>query len=82
MHYTQEKTRDKRTKTLRTELMDNLPSVFNVNSVTNSSMTSVSGILATVVLPVVAVWTMGFFLIVLITVAKAGSRRLTKNQAY
>ncbi|XP_037306523.2 zona pellucida glycoprotein d [Pungitius pungitius] len=34
-----------------------------------------SSILATVVLPVAGVWILGFFLIVLITVVKAGSRR-------
>uniref|UniRef100_A0A665TC17 Uromodulin-like n=1 Tax=Echeneis naucrates TaxID=173247 RepID=A0A665TC17_ECHNA len=34
--------------------------------------------LLTVVLPVAAVWTVGFFLIILIAVAKAGSRRLTQ----
>ncbi|XP_037622699.1 zona pellucida glycoprotein d [Sebastes umbrosus] len=35
-----------------------------------------SSILTTVVLPVAGVWTVGFLLIILITVAKAGSRRL------
>ncbi|XP_049928595.1 zona pellucida glycoprotein d [Epinephelus moara] len=35
-----------------------------------------SSLLTTVVLPVAGVWTVGFFLIILITVAKAGSRRL------
>ncbi|XP_069018497.1 zona pellucida glycoprotein d [Embiotoca jacksoni] len=37
-----------------------------------------SSILMTVVLPVVGVWIVGFFLIILITVAKAGSRRLAR----
>ncbi|XP_056272253.1 zona pellucida glycoprotein d [Pseudoliparis swirei] len=37
-------------------------------------------ILATVVLPVAGVWTMGFFLIILITVFKAGSKRLTRQE--
>lgn len=37
-----------------------------------------SNILMTVVLPVAGVWTVGFFLIILITVVKAGSRRLAK----
>uniref|UniRef100_A0A8D0CYB3 Zona pellucida glycoprotein d n=2 Tax=Sander lucioperca TaxID=283035 RepID=A0A8D0CYB3_SANLU len=37
-----------------------------------------SNILMTVVLPVAGVWTVSFFLIILITVAKAGSRRLAK----
>ncbi|XP_070828932.1 zona pellucida glycoprotein d isoform X2 [Chaetodon trifascialis] len=37
-----------------------------------------SSMLMMVVLPVAAVWTVGFFFIVLITVAKAGSRRLTQ----
>lgn len=32
-----------------------------------------------VALPVAAVWTVGCFFLILITVAKAGSRRLTKN---
>ncbi|XP_054476668.1 zona pellucida glycoprotein d isoform X2 [Anoplopoma fimbria] len=41
-----------------------------------------SSILATVVLPVAGVWTVGFFLIILITVAKAGSRRLTKTEEH
>ncbi|KAG7214885.1 hypothetical protein INR49_005154 [Caranx melampygus] len=39
-----------------------------------------SNILMTVVLPVAAVWMVGFFLIVLTTVAKAGSRRLQQLQ--
>ncbi|TWW76306.1 hypothetical protein D4764_13G0009680 [Takifugu flavidus] len=34
-----------------------------------------------VALPVAAVWTVGCFFLILITVAKAGSRRLTKNPA-
>ncbi|TDH09174.1 hypothetical protein EPR50_G00083800 [Perca flavescens] len=37
-----------------------------------------SNILMTVVLPVAGVWTVGFFLIILITVVKASSRRLAK----
>uniref|UniRef100_A0A8D3ALE4 Zona pellucida glycoprotein d n=1 Tax=Scophthalmus maximus TaxID=52904 RepID=A0A8D3ALE4_SCOMX len=37
-----------------------------------------SNILMTVVLPVAGVWTVGFFLSILIVVAKAGSRRLTQ----
>ncbi|XP_041794476.1 zona pellucida glycoprotein d [Chelmon rostratus] len=37
-----------------------------------------SNILTMVVLPVAAVWTVGFFFIILIIVAKAGSRRLTQ----
>ncbi|XP_047452211.1 zona pellucida glycoprotein d [Mugil cephalus] len=37
-----------------------------------------SSILTTVVLPVAAVWIVGFFLILLISVAKAGSRRLAQ----
>uniref|UniRef100_A0A3Q2P7M3 Uromodulin-like n=1 Tax=Fundulus heteroclitus TaxID=8078 RepID=A0A3Q2P7M3_FUNHE len=40
-----------------------------------------SNILTTVVLPVAAVWTLCFFLTVLISVAKAGSRRITKPEA-
>uniref|UniRef100_A0A3B5A6M4 Uromodulin-like n=1 Tax=Stegastes partitus TaxID=144197 RepID=A0A3B5A6M4_9TELE len=39
-----------------------------------------SSILTTVVLPVAGVWTVGFFLIILITVAKAGSRRLAQME--
>ncbi|KAM7414117.1 hypothetical protein PAMA_019097 [Pampus argenteus] len=39
-----------------------------------------SSILLTVVLPVVGVWTVGFFLIILMTVAKAGSRRLAQTK--
>ncbi|XP_051237938.1 zona pellucida glycoprotein d isoform X1 [Dicentrarchus labrax] len=41
-----------------------------------------SSILMTVVLPVVAVWTVGCFLIILITVAKAGSRRLRQMEEH
>ncbi|TMS05934.1 Uromodulin [Larimichthys crocea] len=41
-----------------------------------------SSILMAVVLPVAAVWTVGFFLIILITVAKAGSRRLTQVELH
>ncbi|XP_056138383.1 zona pellucida glycoprotein d [Lampris incognitus] len=37
-----------------------------------------SSILSTVVLPVVSIWVMGFFLIALMTVAKAGKRRLSQ----
>ncbi|XP_005935846.1 zona pellucida glycoprotein d [Haplochromis burtoni] len=39
---------------------------------------SQSSVLLAVVLPVAAVWTLGFFLIILITVAKAGRKRLAK----
>uniref|UniRef100_A0A3B4VH35 Zona pellucida glycoprotein d n=1 Tax=Seriola dumerili TaxID=41447 RepID=A0A3B4VH35_SERDU len=39
-----------------------------------------SSILMTVVLPVACVWTVGFFLIILITVAKAGSRRVAQME--
>ncbi|XP_034540893.1 zona pellucida glycoprotein d isoform X2 [Notolabrus celidotus] len=39
-----------------------------------------SSALMTVVLPVVGVWAVGFFLIVLITVAKAGNRRLSHKE--
>lgn len=42
----------------------------------------VSGILTAVVLPVAGVWTVGFFLIVLVTVAKAGSRRLAQMEKH
>ncbi|XP_068579186.1 zona pellucida glycoprotein d [Cebidichthys violaceus] len=38
-----------------------------------------SSILATVVLPVAGVWTLGFFLIIILTVVKAGSRRLKQT---
>ncbi|CAB1423466.1 unnamed protein product [Pleuronectes platessa] len=41
-----------------------------------------SSILSTVVLPVAGVWTMGVFLIVVITVAKAGSRRLKRVEQH
>ncbi|XP_076589961.1 zona pellucida glycoprotein d [Chaetodon auriga] len=41
-----------------------------------------SSILTMVVLPVAAVWTVGFFFIILITVAKAGSRRLTQMEEH
>uniref|UniRef100_A0A3P8TY13 Zona pellucida glycoprotein d n=1 Tax=Amphiprion percula TaxID=161767 RepID=A0A3P8TY13_AMPPE len=41
-----------------------------------------SSILTTVVLPVAGVWTVGFFLIILITVAKAGSRRLAQMEEH
>ncbi|XP_059191510.1 zona pellucida glycoprotein d [Centropristis striata] len=41
-----------------------------------------SSVLAVVLLPVAAVWTVGFFLIILITVAKAGSRRLTATEEH
>lgn len=40
-----------------------------------------SGLWMTVVLPVTAVWTVGFFFLILVAVAKAGSRRLTKLPA-
>lgn len=39
-----------------------------------------TSVLTAVVLPVAAVWTLGFFLTVLITVAKAGSRRAAKGE--
>ncbi|XP_041650650.1 zona pellucida glycoprotein d [Cheilinus undulatus] len=39
-----------------------------------------SSMLMTVVLPVAGVWTVGFFLAILITVAKAGNRRLRHNE--
>lgn len=42
------------------------------------SLASVLGVLATVVLPVAAVWTVGLFLVILMIVAKAGSRRLAQ----
>uniref|UniRef100_UPI0037E7A4B3 zona pellucida glycoprotein d n=1 Tax=Semicossyphus pulcher TaxID=241346 RepID=UPI0037E7A4B3 len=38
-----------------------------------------SSVLMTVVLPVAGVWTVGFFLVILITVAKAGNRRLAQK---
>ncbi|KAK5928431.1 hypothetical protein CgunFtcFv8_013496 [Champsocephalus gunnari] len=41
-----------------------------------------SSVPMTVVLPVAAVWTVGFFLIILITVAKAGSRRLAQTEEH
>ncbi|XP_030281476.1 zona pellucida glycoprotein d [Sparus aurata] len=41
-----------------------------------------SSMLTAVVLPVAAVWTVCFFLIILITVAKAGSRRLTHTEEH
>ncbi|XP_035521220.1 zona pellucida glycoprotein d [Morone saxatilis] len=41
-----------------------------------------SSILTTVVLPVGVVWTVGCFLIILITVAKAGSRRLRQMEEH
>lgn len=41
-------------------------------------MSTISGILMTVVLPVVGVWTVGFFLIIFITVVKVSSRNLQK----
>ncbi|KAF0041469.1 hypothetical protein F2P81_007367 [Scophthalmus maximus] len=41
-----------------------------------------SNILMTVVLPVAGVWTVGFFLSILIVVAKAGSRRLTQAEQH
>ncbi|KAM9351944.1 zona pellucida glycoprotein d [Symphorus nematophorus] len=41
-----------------------------------------SSILLTVVLPIAAVWTVGFFLIILITVAKAGSKRLAQTEEH
>ncbi|XP_042352507.1 zona pellucida glycoprotein d [Plectropomus leopardus] len=41
-----------------------------------------SSILTSVVLPVAGVWTVGFFLIILITVAKAGSRRLAQTEEH
>ncbi|KAM3608972.1 uncharacterized protein V6R79_007673 [Siganus canaliculatus] len=40
-----------------------------------------SSIVTTVVLPVAAVWTVGLFVIILIAVAKEGSRRLTQKKA-
>ncbi|XP_028264266.1 zona pellucida glycoprotein d [Parambassis ranga] len=43
---------------------------------------SQSNILMAVVLPVAGVWTVGFFLIILITVAKAGSKRLTQTEEH
>ncbi|KAI3371614.1 hypothetical protein L3Q82_024177 [Scortum barcoo] len=39
-----------------------------------------SSILMAVVLPVAVIWAVGFFLIILITVAKAGSRRLAQTR--
>ncbi|RVE72344.1 hypothetical protein OJAV_G00060990 [Oryzias javanicus] len=39
-----------------------------------------SGLLTSVVLPVAAVWALGFFLAVLVIVAKAGSRRIAKME--
>lgn len=36
----------------------------------------------TVVLPVAAIWAVGCFFLILIAVAKAGSRRVTKNPAF
>ncbi|XP_060892763.1 zona pellucida glycoprotein d isoform X1 [Labrus mixtus] len=39
-----------------------------------------SDVLMTVVLPVAGVWTVGFFLIIVITVAKAGNRRITHGE--
>uniref|UniRef100_A0A3Q2VRQ2 Zona pellucida glycoprotein d n=1 Tax=Haplochromis burtoni TaxID=8153 RepID=A0A3Q2VRQ2_HAPBU len=54
-----------------TPLRKRVPS-FSLN------FTFVSGVLLAVVLPVAAVWTLGFFLIILITVAKAGRKRLAK----
>ncbi|XP_047240661.1 zona pellucida glycoprotein d [Girardinichthys multiradiatus] len=41
-----------------------------------------SSILMTVVLPVAGVWTLSFFITVLISVAKAGSRRIPKTEAH
>uniref|UniRef100_A0A3Q0R370 Zona pellucida glycoprotein d n=1 Tax=Amphilophus citrinellus TaxID=61819 RepID=A0A3Q0R370_AMPCI len=41
-----------------------------------------SSILLAVALPVAAVWTLGFFLILLITVAKAGRKRLSKLEEH
>ncbi|XP_070687464.1 zona pellucida glycoprotein d [Pempheris klunzingeri] len=41
-----------------------------------------SSILTAVVLPVAAVWTVGFFVVILILVAKAGSRRLRQMQGH
>ncbi|XP_034443611.1 zona pellucida glycoprotein d isoform X1 [Hippoglossus hippoglossus] len=41
-----------------------------------------SSILSTVVLPVAGVWTVGVFLIMVITVAKAGSRRLKRVEQH
>ncbi|XP_071771042.2 zona pellucida glycoprotein d [Centroberyx gerrardi] len=41
-----------------------------------------SSILTMVVLPVACIWTVGLFLIILITVAKAGSRRLAQIQEH
>lgn len=38
-----------------------------------------SNILTTVVLPVAAVWIVGFFLVILITVAKAGNKRISQT---
>lgn len=42
----------------------------------------VSGLLTSVVLPVAAVWALGFFLTILVTVAKAGSRRVAKIEEH
>ncbi|CAJ1057251.1 zona pellucida glycoprotein d isoform X2 [Xyrichtys novacula] len=39
-----------------------------------------SSVLMTVVLPVAGVWSVGFFLVILISVAKAGNRRLTHTE--
>lgn len=43
-----------------------------------SFFVSVADVLVTVVLPVAAIWTVGLFLVILIIVAKAGSRRLAQ----
>lgn len=56
-------------------------SCFSCTSLSRfSKRFSVSGLLTTVVLPVAAVWALGFFLTVLVTVAKAGSRRIAKME--
>ncbi|XP_028306665.1 zona pellucida glycoprotein d [Gouania willdenowi] len=41
-----------------------------------------SSLLVAVLVPVAVVWTLGFFLIILIAVAKAGSRRLAQREKY
>uniref|UniRef100_A0A8C8DNC0 Zona pellucida glycoprotein d n=1 Tax=Oryzias sinensis TaxID=183150 RepID=A0A8C8DNC0_9TELE len=41
-----------------------------------------SSLLTSVVLPVAAVWALGFFLTILVTVAKAGSRRVAKIEEH
>lgn len=69
----------------RSQTSKQCPSISRVMAVSSvvsadttvSSLLFVSDIVTMVVLPVVAVWTVGFFFIILISVAKAGSRRLT-----